>query len=130
MKTSVKIFHWMPRILCILAILLISMFAFDSFSPERTFWQNLGAFMMHLLPTFVLIALLIAAWKWELAGGIAFAVIGLALSPIIYSHNFNMNHSAGKSLGAILIVTMPFIIVGLLFIVSYFLKKKQNSIVK
>jgi cytochrome b561 len=106
------------------------MFALDSFSPERTFWQNLGAFLMHLIPTFVLIALLIAAWKWELVGGIAFAVIGLALSPFIYSRNFHMNHSAGKSLGVLLIVTVPFIIVGILFIVSYFLKKKQNSIVK
>jgi hypothetical protein len=120
----------MPRILCILAILLISMFALDSFSPERTFLQNLGAFLTHLIPTFVLVALLIAAWQWELVGGIAFMVIGLAMSPFIYSRNFHMNHSVGKSLEVLLIVTVPFIIVGILFIVSHFMKKKQNSIVK
>jgi hypothetical protein len=130
MKTSVMIFHWAPRILCILAILFISMFAFDSFSPERTFWQNLGAFLIHLIPSFVLIAMLIIAWKWELVGGIIFTIIGLGMSPFIYSHNFRMNQSVGKSLGTILIITMPFIIVGILFVVSHFMKKKQNNIVK
>jgi hypothetical protein len=129
MKTSVKIVHWVPRILCILAILFISIFALDSFSPERTFWQNMGAFLLHLIPSFVLIALLIIAWKWELIGGIIFTIIGLVMSPLIYSHNFRMNQSAGKSLGAILIVTVPFIVVGILFIVSHFMKKKQNNII-
>ncbi len=129
MGTSVKIFHWLPRVLCILAILLISMFALDSFSQERTFWQNLGALLMHLIPSFVLIALLIIAWKWELIGGITFATIGLAISPFIYNHNFHMNHSVGKSLLALLVVTVPFIIVGILFIVSHFMKKKQDKAV-
>jgi hypothetical protein len=127
MGTSVKIFHWLPRILCILAILLISMFALDSFSSERTFWQNLGALLVHLIPSFVLIALLIIACKWELIGGIVFATIGLAMSPFIYNHNFHMNHSVGKSLGVILIITVPFIIVGIFFIVSHFMKKKQTT---
>ncbi len=68
-------------------------------------------------------------WKWELIGGIIFTIIGLGMSPFIYSHNFRMNHSVGKSLGALLIITMPFIIVGILFIVSHFMKKKQNGIV-
>jgi hypothetical protein len=127
MSTSVKILHWLPRILCVLAILLISMFALDSFSPERTFWQNLGALLVHLIPSFVLIALLIIACKWELIGGIVFATIGLAMSPFIYNHNFHMNHSVGKSLGVILIITVPFIIVGIFFIVSHFMKKKQTT---
>jgi uncharacterized membrane protein (GlpM family) len=121
--------HWVPRILCILAIALVSLFAFDSFASERTFWQNVGAFLMNLIPTFVLIALLIVAWKWELIGGIIFTIIGLGMSPFIYSHNFRMNQSIGKSLEVLLIITMPFIITGILFIVSHYLKKKQNNTV-
>jgi hypothetical protein len=129
MKTSVKIVHWVPRILCILAIAVVSLFAFDSFSQERTFWQNLGAFLMALIPTFVLIALLIIAWNQELIGGIILTLAGLGLSPFIYTHNFHMNHSVGKSLMVLLIITVPFIIVGILFIASHYMKKKQNSIV-
>ena len=128
MKTSLKIFHWLPRILCILAILFISMFAMDSFSPDCTLWQNIMAFVIHLVPSIILIALLIVAWKWELIGGVIFTIIGLGMSPFIYSHNFRMDQSAGKGLVAVLLVTMPFIIVGILFIVSHFMKKKQNNI--
>jgi hypothetical protein len=129
MGTSVKIFHWLPRILCILAILLISLFALDSFSPERTLWQNLGSFLIHLIPSFVLIAMLIIAWKWELTGGVIFTIIGLGMSPFIYSRNFQMGQSAGKGLLAVFIVTVPFIIVGILFIVSHFMKNKQDKTV-
>lgn len=128
MKTSVKIVHWVPRILCILAILFISMFALDSFSPGRTLWQNVGALLMHLVPSFVLIALLIVAWKWELTGGIIFIVLGAVASPLIYSLNFQRNHSAGASFMTILIVTLPFIFIGILFIVSHYLKKREGAV--
>jgi len=65
MKTSIKILHWTPRIICILAILFISMFAIDSFAPDLTIWQQLGGFLIHLIPSFILIAILIIAWKWK-----------------------------------------------------------------
>jgi len=125
MKKSIRVFHWVPRILCILAILFISMFALDSFTPGLTIWQQLGAFFIHLIPSFILLVLLIVAWKWEFIGGIIFIVIGLGLSPFIYMRNYNMNHSVGMSLGIILMITFPFVVVGILFIISHFLKKKN-----
>jgi len=126
MKTSVKVFHWLPRILCILAILFISMFALDAFAPGLTIWQQLGAFLMHLIPSFVLLALLILAWKWEFIGGILFAIIGLALSPLVFMHNYRMNHSIGMSMGIIALITIPFVVVGVLFIISD--KRKKRNI--
>lgn len=130
MKKSLKVFHWLPRIICILAILFVSLFAADAFSPELTIWQQLGAFIMHLIPSFILIAFLIVAWKWEYIGGIIFIIIGLGLSPFVFVHNYKMNDSIWMSLGIILSITIPFVIVGVLFMVSHFLKKKelfQNS---
>ena len=79
---------------------------------------------MHLIPSFILIALLVVAWKWELIGGIIFIIIGLVLSPLVYQHNYNMNHSIGMSLGILAMITFPFVVVGFLFIVSYTKKKK------
>ena len=125
MKTSIKLFHWLPRILCILAILFISLFAADSFAPDLTLWQQLGAFFIHLIPSFILLAFLIIAWKWELIGGIIFMVIGLAFSPFIFMHNYNMNHSVGMSLGIIMLITIPFVVVGILFLISHNMKKKN-----
>jgi hypothetical protein len=125
MEPSLKVIHWLPRVICILAILFISMFALDAFSPGLTIWQQLGAFLIHLIPSFVLIALLVVAWKWEYIGGIIFTVIGLGLSPFIFNLNYHRNHSIGMSLLIILMVTFPFIVVGILFILSHFLKKKN-----
>ena len=128
MKTSIRLFHWSPRILCILAILFISLFAADAFAPGLTIWQQLGDFLMHLIPSFILLALLIVAWKWEYFGGIIFTVIGLGLSPFVFMHNYNMNHSVGMSLGIILAITFPFVVVGILFIISHFMKKNLPTV--
>jgi hypothetical protein len=126
MKTSVWVFHWLPRIICILAILLVSLFASDAFTSGLTILHQIGDFLIHLIPSFILLAVLIIAWKWELIGGIIFIIIGLALSPYIFTMNYSRNHSFGMSLAIILIITFPFIVAGILFIVSYFLKKKKQ----
>ena len=123
MKTT-KLLHWLPRIICILAILFVSMFALDSFSPNHTIWQQIEAFLMHLIPSFILIILLIVAWKWEFIGGIIFFVIGVLTSPWVFIHNYRMNGSVGLSLIIILSITIPFALVGVLFLASYFRKKK------
>lgn len=125
MKLSIKIMHYLPRIICMLAILFISMFALDAFNPEKTIWQQIGDFLIHLIPSFVLIIFLIIAWKREFIGGIIFILIGLIFSPFIFIHNYNINQSLCMSLMIILIITMPFIIVGILFIVSHRMKKKN-----
>jgi hypothetical protein len=125
MKTSTRIVHWVPRVLCIMAILFISLFALDSFSSERTLWQNLLGFVIHLIPSAVLTLFLIIAWKWELSGGIIFVLLGIAATPYIYSRNFHQNQSVGTSIEIIIAVTLPFIIVGVLFIVSHYLKRRD-----
>ena len=125
MKTSIKIIHWLPRILCILAILFISMFALDAFESGPSIWQQIGAFFMHLIPSFILLLILIIAWKWEFIGGIIFTIIGLVTSPLVFLHNYRMNQSVWMSLLIILLITIPFIIVGVLFIASHYRKKKE-----
>ena len=101
------------------------MFALDSFAPGLTIWQQIGGFIMHLIPSFVLILFLVVAWKWELIGGVMFIVIGLGLLPFIYMMNYQMNHSVWMSLSVVLLVNFPFVLVGLFFILSHFLKSKN-----
>ena len=127
MKTSLKIIHWVPRIICILAILFVSMFALDSFDPRYTLWQQLRAFAIHLIPTYILILFLIVSWKWELIGGMMLIILALGFIPLIYTHNFNMNHSVWMSLSIILMINFPFVITGGLFVLSHFLKKKNGA---
>jgi hypothetical protein len=126
MTRNSRIIYWLPRALCIVAILFVSMFALDSFQPGLSIWEQLQDFAMHLIPSFILTIFLVIAWKWELIGGILFLLIGLGLSPIIYMHNFRMNGSVWMSLGVLGMITVPFIIVGILFILGGNSKKKQG----
>ena len=129
MKTSLQILHWSPRILCIMAILFVSMFALDAFDPKLTLLQQIGGFLIHLIPSFVLLACLIVAWKWELIGGIILASIGIGFSPFVYQLNYHRIHDVGACLVILLMITFPFIVVGFLFIMSHIMKKKnlQNT---
>src|ERR1035437_1195483 len=129
MKTSIQILHWSPRILCIMAILFVSLFALDSFDPRLTLLQQIGGFLIHLIPSFVLLACLIVAWKWELIGGIILASIGIGFSPFVYQLNYHRIHNVGACLVILLVITFPFIVVGVLFIMSHIMKKKnlQNA---
>jgi len=119
MKTSTKALFWAARILCILAILFISLFTLDSFASDQTFWQNTAAFLMHLIPSFVLLAILIIAWKWELIGGVIFILAFIAGT--IFFNSFSGNWGS-------LIVISPFLITGILFIADYRVNKKKAVI--
>ena len=128
MKPSTKVLQWIPRILCILAILFVSLFAFDSFSSERTFWQNSAALLMHLIPSFVLLAILIVAWKWEKTGGILLIILGAIFFIAVFYLNFKRNQfSLSQSLINSTIICLPFILAGILFIISHNAKKKEVS---
>jgi hypothetical protein len=126
MEKSISLFHWLPRIICILAIVFVSMFALDAFDPELTFWQQIGGFLIHLIPSYIMIALLIVAWKWEYVGGIIFTILGFGFSAAVFLLNYNRNHfSALQSLVTTLIVAIPFVLVGILFIISHNKKKRK-----
>lgn len=68
---------WAPRLLAIAFIAFISLFAFDVFEEQRGWTETLAALAMHLIPSFVLTAALLLAWKWEWIGTAVFGVIGL-----------------------------------------------------
>ncbi|MGE0078988.1 MAG: hypothetical protein AB7S48_14100 [Bacteroidales bacterium] len=127
MSKAIKLVHWSPRILCIIAILFISMFALDAFEDNTTIWQKIGAFAIHLIPSYILTALLIVAWKWERIGGIFFIAIGLGFMPFIIMHNYAMNQSVLWTSIIVLSINIPFVIVGILFLISHHLKLKNRQ---
>lgn len=120
MRTKRSVLYWAPRILGLTAIGFISMFALDSFEAGQPLTTQLLHFAQHLIPSFILLALLALAWKWEKSGGIAFITIGLLFSPLVYMLNHGRNHfSVAQSLLVVLIITVPFIITGALFLLSH-----------
>jgi len=127
MTTNQKITLWLPRVLSIGAILFVSIFALDAFDPGKTFIRQLLDFFMNLIPTYVLLILLWLAWKRPFAGGILFVTVGIVTSPLVYNLNYNRTHSVMTSLSIILMITIPFIVVGILFLMSYKQGMKKQS---
>ena len=91
-RTSAWSLYWAPRVLSILFIAFLSMFALDVFGEAHGFWQTLLALTIHLIPSIILIFALILAWRWEWVGALLYAVagtlyvlwvLGLAIRPTV-----------------------------------------------
>ena len=73
---SKRALFWTPRVLSILFIAFLSIFALDVFDEHLGFWQTVLAFTLHQIPVFALIAALILAWRWEWIGAVLYAAAG------------------------------------------------------
>ena len=74
---SKRMLFWIPRVLSIIFIAFLSLFALDVFSEDYSFWQTVLALIMHLIPSIVLIVALILAWRWEWIGTALYGLAGL-----------------------------------------------------
>lgn len=113
-----KTIRWVARIISILLILFIGMFSIDVFFEGYGFPEVLVAFFMHNVPTFLLIAVLIVAWKWPKIGGILFLV--LALASLIFFKTY-------QDIIVVLIITLPPAIIGLLFIYESTIRNRSRA---
>lgn len=102
-----KITHWLPRILAIFGVLFLGIFAMDVFVEYETLSDIAVALTMHLIPSFVLVVATIIAWRWRVIGGVIFVALGLF--SILF---FN----TPQYLASFLIVTVPPLVVGFLFL--------------
>ncbi|MCU0368442.1 MAG: hypothetical protein MUF39_06395, partial [Cyclobacteriaceae bacterium] len=52
-----RVVYWASRVLGILAILFISLFALDAFGSGLSIWQQIGGFLIHMIPSLALATL-------------------------------------------------------------------------
>jgi hypothetical protein len=71
-----RIRKWTPRVLAALFAAFISIFAADVFDEQHGFWNIVVALAIHLIPTWIVLALLVASWRRALVGAIAFPALG------------------------------------------------------
>lgn len=108
-KLSVqKVIYWLPRVLSVLFIVFISLFALDVFNEGFSF-NAIKALLIHLFPVYILIAVVIIAWKWEIIGGLIYFFLGIFYI-IMMRHNFHISWA--------LIISGPLFLTGLLFILN------------
>ena len=90
----------------------ISLFALDVFGEGYGFWQTVLALLMHLIPTFILVAVLVVSWRREWIGGILFIVLG-----VLY-----LVWAWGKPFGVWYVYLMmagPLVLIGALFLLNW-----------
>ena len=119
-KRADKSLYWAPRILSIIFILFLAMFSLDIFGNGYTFWQTIVGLLMHNIPVFFLIAILVVSWKHEIAGGIAFILAGM-----LYIILLLMNRQLEwYMLSWAAIVAGPAFLIGILFLINWHKKKE------
>lgn len=67
---------WTPRAVGLLVVLFLGMFALDAFAGQGIL-RAIPAFLIHLLPSFALLAIVLVAWRRPLVGAIAFSLLAL-----------------------------------------------------
>ncbi len=111
-------FIWPPRVLAILYILFISIFALDIFVEEAPFGEKFVGFIIHLIPSFVLLILLLISWKYPLIGGSLFIIISVVIT--LYLRLYEI-------IFGLLILSIPIFLIGVLFILSNYMRRGSQS---
>lgn len=113
-KTLKQILLWTPRIVGILFVLFISLFALDIFDMQLSFWKIVVGLFMHLIPSILLTVVIIIAWKWEWVGAALF--IGWAI--------FYMASARGEDWIAYALISGLPALIGLLFLAGWVWRKQ------
>jgi hypothetical protein len=111
--TTQQILFWIPRVLCILFALFLSMFALDVFSEGNGFGETILALLIHLVPTYLMVIVLVIAWRWEGIGAIFFIFFAL----------FFLVASRGESW----IISGPLFLIGVLFLFNWVYREQLKT---
>ena len=117
-RKTERILTWLPRILSMLFVLFISMFALDVFSEANSILQSILALLIHLVPTYIIVLTLIISWRREWIGAIVYTILGIAYIILAW----------GKfPISAYLAISGPLFIIGILFGFNW-INKSNNKI--
>ncbi|HLE60293.1 MAG TPA: hypothetical protein VI700_02045, partial [Thermoanaerobaculaceae bacterium] len=90
----------------------ISIFAADVFGEGRGFWQTALALLMHLIPTFLIVAILVVSWRREWIGGILFIALGVLYIVWAWNRPFGI-------WSTFLMIAGPPVLTGALFLLNW-----------
>ena len=106
---------WIARILMIAFILFLTMFSLDVFEMEGTFLEKLGGFVMHSIPSLILVVVLLVSWRNPLLGGVLTLASAAAL--MLRWRLWEILEFAT--------MILPLVVVGILFIAAHFVSRKR-----
>ncbi len=119
MKNSTGNFiFWAPRLLTIFFTVFLSLFALDVFDAGYGFWKSIAAFLIHLIPTYLVLIILVLAWKWEWIGALVYFALGI----------FYIVWAWGKfHISAYFAISGPLFLIGILFLIGWLNRSNINT---
>jgi hypothetical protein len=107
--SSRRLLAWAPRILGIMVSLFVGLFALDAFTDGRPVMEAIPDFLIHLIPTLVLLLIVRVSWRREWIGGVSFLTLAA-----VYATTMARGH-----VDWMLVIALPLGVVGLLFLWSW-----------
>lgn len=112
MESQDRFSVWAPRILSLLFVLFLMLFSLDIFTVGASTGEIAIGLLLHNIPALVLLIAVIISWKYEIVGGIVFVLAGIAYTVLLLLPG----SPSGERLLPALIIALPAIVVGVLFI--------------
>ena len=111
MNTRIKrVIYWSPRVISILFTVFISLFAMDVFGEVYGFWETILALLIHLVPVYILVIVLLLSWRWPWIGAVLY--FGLAILYVILS-------GGRQHWSAYLGICLPLVVISVLWLVNF-----------
>jgi len=113
-----RVLFWTPRMLCILFAVFLSLFALDVFGEQLGFWGTILALLIHLVPVYIVVIVLIIAWRREWVGAVLFTALA-ALYVVMAWGRFHWS--------VYLTISGPLILLGILFLLNWIFRTQLRT---
>ncbi|MDF1501032.1 MAG: hypothetical protein P1P76_11230 [Anaerolineales bacterium] len=113
--------RWSPRALAVVIVLFTSVFALDVFDGSAGLPETILAFVLHVIPQFLIIIALLIAWRRPRAGGIAFLLLAILSLGFFSKPLVSWAHP---------LLTLPMLLIGLLFLLEGRFSTRSGKVVR
>jgi len=111
-RVTTHFLFWFPRILSIAFAIFLGTFALDVFSESHGFWMTALALAIHLIPSTMILAVLMVAWRWEWVGAGLYSLLA-----VYYA--IDMLHRSIRYWPAVASISLPLLVIAFLFLASW-----------
>ncbi len=109
-----NILYWTPRIVSLLFIVFLSLFALDVFNEYRG-WLVVIPLFIHLIPSFILLIVVVLSWRYDLIGALLFLIIACCYILMVGLDRHWSWYAA---------ISLPALLISVLFLLNWFVRKK------
>ncbi len=111
-RSAARLLYWSPRCIGVAFAIFVGLFALESFQETAGFWHLALAFAINLVPAYMVVLVLAAAWKWEWMGAVVFAALG-----VWYSWGMLARHHLSWPI--FLAIPLPMLAMAVLFLANW-----------